>query len=160
MSDLTVDEGRFVLMTYELSVDGERLEQRTKDYPLGVVIGKHKLLPKFEEAIRGLKAGDLFYVILPPEDALGPYREELILNVPHESFMVDGKLDEQIIQTGKRIPLEMPDGTEAIGEVMFNNGFELKMDFNPPLAGKTLAITGKILHIEDCPVSEVDRCSD
>lgn len=60
MSDLTVDEGRFVLMTYELSVDGERLEQRTKDYPLGVVIGKHKLLPKFEEAIRGLKAGYLF----------------------------------------------------------------------------------------------------
>lgn len=153
---MEVDYGRFVLMTYELSVDGDRIEQRTRDYPLGVVLGKHKMLPKFEEAIRGLKAGDRFYVILPPEDALGPYREELIMGVPYEAFMVDGKLDEKIIETGKRIPLEMPDGTEAVGEVMFNNGFELKMDFNPPLAGKTLAITGEILSVEDCPDTDTE----
>ena len=46
--------------------------------PSSLVIGDGNLLPGFEKALFGLRAGDRRTVHLPPEDAFGPWNPENI----------------------------------------------------------------------------------
>ena len=50
---------------------------RGKD-PITVPLGRSRVIPGFEEALKGMKAGDRKQVTLPPSKAYGAYREELV----------------------------------------------------------------------------------
>ncbi|MEK5782592.1 FKBP-type peptidyl-prolyl cis-trans isomerase, partial [Acinetobacter baumannii] len=44
--------------------------------PVSLTIGDGNLLPGFEKALMGLRAGDRRTVSLPPEEAFGPWNPE------------------------------------------------------------------------------------
>ena len=79
------------------------------------------------------------------EDAYGDETEEAIVALPKETFMVGGKIDEEVMKPGEVVPLEDDEGNELIGVVVEVEGDVVHIDFNHPLAGLDLHFEGVIV---------------
>ena len=69
--------------------------------------------------------------------------------------MQDGKLDTELLQIGKYIPMKNDDGHVIEGKVISINDKGVVMDFNHPLAGKDLHFSGEILDVRDANEEEI-----
>lgn len=97
--------------------------------PLTVNLGKGEVIPWFENGIAGMKVGETKKITLTADEAYGQPREELIQKVPADTFSGSDIIPE----IGKTYNFGIAQGT--IKEV---NETEITIDFNHPLAGKTL----------------------
>ena len=110
--------------------------------PLEFEVGAGQVISGFDEAIVGMKKDEEKKITLAPEDAYGERNEELIKDIPKESFPQD-----QEIKPGMVFMMKVPDGRQfpaVISEVKDN---AVTVDLNPPLAGKTLVFEIKLLEI-------------
>jgi FKBP-type peptidyl-prolyl cis-trans isomerase SlyD len=107
------------------------------------------LLPKFEGALMGKEPGDKVAFTLEPKDGYGEYMQEAVVDLPKDIFMVDGKLAEEILFVGSRIPMGTADGQRMLGVVLEVGESTVKMDFNPPMAGKTLNFEVEVVEVRD-----------
>ena len=57
---MIVEKNKVVSLSYELKVNGEMVENVSKDSPLMFLVGTGNLLPKFEQNLDGLKINDNF----------------------------------------------------------------------------------------------------
>ena len=146
---MKIGEKTFVSLVYELKVDGQVVDSTTKDNPLKFPFGAGYLLPKFEEHIKGLGAGDKFEFTLSPADGYGETVAEAVVELPVTVFMVDGKVEDGLLTIGNQIPMSTADGQRLIGVVREVSGDTVKMDFNHPMAGKTLNFSGEILEVRE-----------
>ena len=71
--------------------------------------------------------------------------EDAIVALPKETFVVDGKLDKEIMKPGEVVPLEDEDGNEVIGVVVEVQDQVVHVDFNHPLAGLDLHFEGVVV---------------
>ena len=55
--------------------------------------------------------------------------------LPKSTFMVDGKLDEEVMQVGEVVPMSDDEGQEIVGVVVDVEAEFVHVDFNHPLAG-------------------------
>ncbi|HSR35855.1 MAG TPA: peptidylprolyl isomerase [Desulfurivibrionaceae bacterium] len=117
---------------------GETFESSDDTGPLSFQIGDQSVMPAFEQAVIGMAAGESKTITLAPEEAYGTRREELVLEVPRDTFgpreisrgMVLGLTMEQ---EGK--PVQMPATVVAVADT------SVTVDFNHPLAGQTLTFS-------------------
>ncbi len=151
---MKIDDKKFVSLSYTLNVNGEVADEATAERPLEFVFGMGYLLPEFEKNIRGLEPGDTFEFTLTPEVGYGPVNEQMIIEVPKEAFMVNGQIEEGLLQEGSQIPMMTSDGHHIVGRVVGVNGDAVKMDFNHPMAGHTLDFKGKIISVRDAVESD------
>ena len=70
---MKIEKNNVVGVSYELTVDGNLYDIATKEQPLEYIHGTHMLIPKFEEAVEGLQAGDTFAFDVEPEEGYGEY---------------------------------------------------------------------------------------
>lgn len=146
---MKIGEKTFVSLTYTLKVGGEIVDATTAERPLEFVYGAGFLLPKFEEHINGLKAGDKFEFTLSPADGYGETIAEAIVELPKSVFMVDGNIEDGLLVVGNQIPMSTADGQHLIGVVKEVADETVKMDFNHPMAGKTLDFSGEIVGVRE-----------
>lgn len=144
-----------VALTYKLLVDGEIADEAKADRPLEFIYGAGFLLPAFEEQIQGLKAGDAFAFQLDAANGYGEIMDEAVIELPKTAFMVDGQIDNEMLQPGNMIPMMDNQGRQLAGVVKRIDGDTVTMDFNHPLAGKSLNFSGKIEEVRE--VTDVDR---
>jgi FKBP-type peptidyl-prolyl cis-trans isomerase SlyD len=144
-----------VALTYKLLVDGEIADEATADRPLEFIYGAGFLLPAFEENIKGLKAGDTFAFQLDAANGYGETMAEAVIELPKTAFMVDGRIDEEMLQEGSMIPMMDNQGHQLAGVVIRVADETVTMDFNHPLAGKELNFSGKVEEVRE--VTDVDR---
>ena len=126
MNNASIAPGKFVEISYilrEANGDSEELEICPADEPFGFMAGEEQVLPAFEAALIGLKPGDSFDFKLSVEDAYGEEDEEAYVEVPKSAFIVDGELDESVLEIGEVVPMQTEDGDEVIGvtEVRLNS---------------------------------------
>jgi len=160
---LPLKDGDFVLVDYTLKVketgqviDTTREEvakevsihRPDKTYePMLVVIGAGWVLKGLEERLKEMEVGEEKTVELPPEEAYGPRDPRKIIMMPAKRLSQRGVVP----RVGQRVQVEGL-GTGVIRAV---GSGRVQIDFNHPLAGKTLiyevAIRAKI---ED-PVGKV-----
>lgn len=140
-------------MHYTLHLDGpegEIVERTTEEEPLRFVLGEDPMLPKFEEAVSGLSAGESFIVSIPCSDAYGEEDNELFMEFPKSEFLGDdGELDDELFAVGEVIPMQTQEGQVVHGivtEVKLNS---LVIDFNHPLAGENLYFEGRLVLVSD-----------
>lgn len=100
--------------------------------PKIVLIGSGVLVEGFEEDLPGKKAGYEGSVTVPPEKGFGIKRAELIKTVPQKKF-------KDKIEVGYEVMDE--EGMAIIANI---SGGRVKLDYNHPLAGKTLIYDYKI----------------
>ena len=157
---MTVSQNKVVSLTYELKIDnasGEVVDVADASQPLVFLFGAGNLLPKFEDNIANLKANDTFEFTLQAADAYGELSQEAIISLPIDIFRVDGKIDPDMLRIGNVIPMQDNEGHPLEGVVKAVEENAVIMDFNHPMAGKTLHFTGSILDLRDATQEEISH---
>ena len=145
---MKISENTFVALDYKLEVDGAIADQSQPGQPLKFAYGMGMLLPKFEEAIAGLSAGDEFKFTLTPEHGYGEIIKEAVVELPKATFEVDGAIEPGLLEVGNMIPMADQQGNRLMGRVVAVTEV-VTMDFNHPMAGKTLNFSGKIVEVRE-----------
>ncbi|MFZ5762485.1 MAG: FKBP-type peptidyl-prolyl cis-trans isomerase [Thermodesulfobacteriota bacterium] len=136
--------------------NGETFDSSEDAGPLSFRIGDQSVMPAFEQAVIGMAVGETRNITLAPEEAYGPRREELVVEVPRDTFgprelsrgMVLGLTMEQ---EGK--PVQMPATVVAVAEST------VTVDFNHPLAGQTLTFTLTLEAIDQAAPGGCSGCA-
>lgn len=147
-SNKTVQESsRLFSLEFTLSIkDSEEIENNIGKEPMVFRSGKGDIMPSLESEIITMKAGEKKSIVLTPENAYGPSNEEHFREYPL------GDLPESARKVGEFIAITSSDRKEMLVEVARIDGDKVYLDFNHPLAGKTLVYDIKVLSIE--PVVE------
>jgi len=155
---MKVDTNKVVSLTYVLrydSADGEIVQEVKADHPFVHLFGTGSLLPAFEKNLKGLGANDKFGFHLPVNEGYGELRDEDVVKLSKEIFMKDGKLDNDLLQIGRLIPMKNDDGHVIEGRILAIEDDGVVMDFNHPLAGKELHFSGEIIEVREASEEEI-----
>jgi len=140
----TAKEGSKVKILLEGKLeDGTVFDKTDKNRPIEFIVGKGKLLPKIENAIKGMKAGGKKSIKLKPGEAFGERRKELIKDIPRAAI----KLNKEP-KAGDTLLLRTPDGRAFPATIVKVEKETFKIDINHPLAGKNVIITIEVLAVE------------
>ncbi len=140
---------------YELEVDGQIVDQTTKERPLDYIHGTGGLLPKLEAHIEGMEPGSTFEITLSPADGYGEVNPDMIIDLPKSAFEVNGEVREDLLVPGNTIPMLNSMGGVIPGVVLEVSEDSVKMDLNHQMAGKTLHFTGEILTVREATEKEL-----
>lgn len=149
MDNMKIGEKTFVSLSYELKVDGEVVETVSAENPLSFVYGAGYLLPAFEEHLTGLKKGDKFAFKLDADNAYGQQMAEAVVELPKEVFMVEGKIEDGLLDIGNQLPMSDNQGNRLVGVVKAVGDDTVTMDFNHPMAGKELEFSGTVVEVRE-----------
>lgn len=137
-----------------MTVDGRVAETVTAEQPLEFIFGTGHLIPKFEENVSGLKKGDRFAFTLDSGEAYGEIIPEAVVDLPIDLFMIDGQLDESLLTIGNVLPMTDNEGNRLMGVVKAVADDKVTMDFNHPMAGKTLNFEGEVTGVRDATAED------
>ena len=156
-----IQPGKFVALAYDLyevNDNGEEklVHQTDVNDPETLVVGATQgVIVPLETALNGLSVGDKFDVVATAEEAFGPRSEEDIVTLSKEIFKVDGKFDSNIVKVGEYVPLMTSEGYRINGKVLEITGETVILDFNHPLAGKSVRFKGKVLEVRDATAEDL-----
>ncbi len=110
--------------------------------PLTFVQGAKQIITGLEKAMTGMKVGESKNVTVQPEDGYGPVIEEAILEIDKD------QLPPEAWQIGAHVQGQGPEWQVVRGQVKQLREDKATIDFNHPLAGKTLFFEVKVLDIQ------------
>lgn len=142
---MAIENNNVVTLNYILHTieeDGEKtfVEQTTSENPLTFLYGVGMMLPKFEEHIQGLNAGDKKSFTLEAADAYGEKDDRAIAQLPADMFKETG-----LPPVGEVLPLQDNQGNQFRAVVVEVTPEAVIADLNHPMAGKTLNFDVEIL---------------
>ncbi|MCD6278120.1 MAG: FKBP-type peptidyl-prolyl cis-trans isomerase, partial [Desulfurococcales archaeon] len=106
-----------------------------------VVIGEGRFVEGFEEALKNAEVGSEYEVDIPPEKAYGPRDGSKVKTFSRRVFIRNNIVPE----VGKEVTIN-----NVTGRIIAVEGGRVVVDFNHPLAGKTLKFKFKVLKkVED-----------
>ena len=152
---MKIGQNKVVEFVYELEVDGQVVDKTVKERPLDYIHGTGSLLPKLEEHIEGMQAGDTFDVTLSPADGYGEVDPSRIIDLPKGAFEVNGEIREDLLVPGNTIPMMNSMGGVIPGVVLEVTEETVKMDLNHRMAGKTLHFTGEVVSVREATEKEL-----
>ena len=155
--DMKVENNKVVALSYELHVEGNLADQAGEDKPLEYIHGTGMLLPRFEEEVNGKEVGESFEFVLTPEEGYGVHNADYMIELPMESFAIDGQVRTDLLQEGRIIPMLNQNGEVIQGKVAQIKENSVLMDFNHPMAGKTLHFTGKVVSVREATEDELQN---
>ncbi len=141
--DAAIHKGSQVAFDYTLTVDGKVVDTSKGKSPLQYVQGDGKLIPGLTKQLEGLKAGDEKTVEVKPEEGYGSPNPAAFKEVPLSALPAGAKPAVGMIlqgtdKNGRTFPAR-------ISEVRKDS---VIMDFNHPMAGKTLLFNVKIVSVK------------
>lgn len=153
---MTIAPNNVVTLTYKLHTmeNGEKtfVEEAGKDNPLDFLYGVGMMLPKFEENIAGLKAGDAVDFELAAEDAYGEVNEQAVTTLPVDMFQESG-----IPAIGQILPLQDNQGNQFRGKVTEVSPEAIVVDLNHPMAGQDLHFAIEVLAVREATSEELSH---
>lgn len=145
----TIADGVVVSLAYTLTVDGQVIAQTEDGEPMEYLHGAENIVPGLETALTGKKVGDKFSVTLDPEDAYGDYDEEDIEEIDI------AELPAEDLEVGMPLEVEDEDGYLYLAFVREINADTVVLDFNAPLAGKTLTYDVEVVGLREADEEEL-----
>ncbi|MEX2581735.1 MAG: peptidylprolyl isomerase [Gemmatimonadota bacterium] len=121
--------------------DGTVFDSSEGRDPLEFTIGEGQVIPGFERAVEGMAEGEQQTVTIPPPDAYGEPKPDLVFAVPRAQFPPE--IDPEI---GQR--LQMQQGEQVAVVVVRDVAEEaVTLDANHPLAGEDLTFEVELVGI-------------
>jgi FKBP-type peptidyl-prolyl cis-trans isomerase SlyD len=153
MSDaLKVQDGQVVSMNYTLQVDGVVVDSSDGHEPLEFLQGAGNIIPGLEEALYGMAIGEQKKVSIAPEDGYGELDSEAYVDVPRNEFPEEIPLEKDI-----EIQVTDQDGNPMFARIDSIDTETVKLDFNHPLAGKTLDFDVTIMGLREATEEEMEH---
>jgi len=139
----TITEGKNVSLEYTLTLDDKTVvESNVGKQPLTYTHGTQQIIPGLEKALAGLAVGDTKEVTVAPADGYGEQDPNALQEVQKQLIPPDA------LVVGTRLQGQAPDGHMVYPRVAEIKDDTVTLDFNHPLAGKTLHFNVKILDIQ------------
>lgn len=145
-----IDKNTVATLAYSMHIDkpdGELIEMIEEQQPKDMIFGFDNLIPGFERQMMQRDVGASFSFVVPPEEAFGFYRDEMLVEVPKQAFVVNDALRSDLLFIGNEIAMMDNQGNPIKGKVLELTDETVKMDFNHYLAGKQLFVQGKVLDV-------------
>ena len=152
---MSVSKDKVVSVSYELKVQNEIVDKAEAANPMQFIYGKGTLIQSFEDNIKDLKEGDSFDFNIASDEAYGKVNQEYILKLPKTVFEREGKVADDLLVVGTRLPMVDQEGNQLNGLILDVKDDHVVMDFNHPLAGEDLHFTGKIEAVRDASAEEL-----
>ena len=152
---MKIEAKKVVAISYEVEVEGKVVDSAPEEKPLDYIQGMNMIIPMLEAALEGKEEGESFSCTIPPEEAYGEYDLSKVFDIPKSSFEFKGKLREDLMEIGKYVPMLNSAGEVCHGMVVAVKDDKVTMDFNAPMAGKTLNFTGKVISVREATEKEL-----
>jgi len=127
----------------------EQLDTNVGGTPLEYITGMQQIIPGLEIELEKLSKGDKTDVVVQAADAYGEYNDEAVQSLPKEQF-ADIELTQGMSLYGTG---ENGETVQVIVKEL--NDDKVTIDYNHPMAGKTLMFTVTILDIRDATEEEI-----
>ena len=143
MSNVPIGPGTRVTLIFKLALSAGDVIDSTGDESATFDVGDGSLLPGFESAMYGMKAGDSAELPIAAEHGFGLPNEENVHMMKRTLFTVSEELVEGLV-----VSFSDGEGGERPGVV--NRVFDelVEVDFNHPLAGQDLLFSVQIKQVE------------
>ncbi|KXH80536.1 FKBP-type peptidyl-prolyl cis-trans isomerase [Chryseobacterium kwangjuense] len=154
---MTIENNHVVAVRYILHTieeDGSKIlvEETTAENPLTFLYGAGRMIPKFEQNIQGLKAGDKASFVIQPEEAYGEKDPNSIVQLPLDMFQESGTPP-----VGAILPLSDGQGNNFQAFVVEVTPEAVIADLNHPMAGKVLDFEVEILNTRPATEEELSH---
>jgi len=142
-TEAKIREGSQVALEYTLSDEaGTVIESNKGKQPMSYIHGKSQIIPGLEKELSGMKVGEEKKIQIKPEDGYGPVNPDAFQEVPKD------KLPPEALKVGTMLMAQGPRGQGIPVRVHEIKDTTVIMDFNHPMAGKTLSFDVKISEIK------------
>ncbi|GAP15051.1 FKBP-type peptidyl prolyl cis-trans isomerase/Apo-metallochaperone SlyD [Longilinea arvoryzae] len=141
-----------VIMDYSLTVDGEVVDSSEEGGPIAFLQGRGNIIPGLERELAGMVIGESKSVTVLPADGYGEFEPENLVDVPRSEFPAEIPLE-----IGTEIQVAMDDGSEDTAIISDIKDDSIQLDFNHPLAGKTLDFQVTITDLRAPTDEELDH---
>ncbi|QIZ71154.1 FKBP-type peptidyl-prolyl cis-trans isomerase [Oxynema aestuarii] len=121
--------------------DGTVFDSSVEREPLQFTLGEGQVIPGFEKAALGMNPGDSKTETIPPEEAYGEHREEMVVQVERQ------QIPDNFAKVGQRLQIQQPTGQKIPVVVTEVADATVTLDANHPLAGKSLTFDIEMVEI-------------
>ncbi|OMH28404.1 peptidylprolyl isomerase [Motiliproteus sp. MSK22-1] len=143
MSEQVIGPGKTVTLHFAIKLeDGEVVDSTFDKSPATFSVGDGNLLKGFELALHGLKPGDESTLRIVPEQAFGMPNPNNVQVISRDRFK------DLELEPGLMIAFADAGQSELPGMVKSFDEQQVTVDFNHPLAGRTLYFDVNILDVE------------
>jgi FKBP-type peptidyl-prolyl cis-trans isomerase 2 len=124
--------------------DGTIFATSANDEPIEFTLGENEVLPAIEEAVEGMESGEMKTVRIAAEDAFGLRREDLVQEIPRDSFPDDAE-----VEIGQQLWVDEMDEEPVTVSVVDLSDSTVTIDANHPLAGEDLIFDLEVLDVSE-----------
>jgi len=139
----TVQSGKQVAFDYTLKVNGKVVDSSEGKEPLSYRHGGKSIIPGLSKQLEGMTAGEEKVIVVTPEEGYGEVNPKAFKEV--SKSLLPAKMNPKV---GVYFQIKGSNGRTAIARIAELNGEKVLLDFNHPLAGKTLEFDIKIVSIQ------------
>jgi peptidylprolyl isomerase len=124
--------------------DGTVFDSSREREPLEFTVGAGMMIKGFDNAVNGMKVGETKTVTLPPEEAYGEHRDDLVM-VAGIDELPEGVTPE----VGMQLTARQESGAAIRFTITAISGDEVTLDANHELAGKELTFEIELVSIQE-----------
>lgn len=144
MTEQRIGQDSKVTLHFALKLDsGDVVDSTFEKEPATFTVGDGSLLPGFEQALFGFKAGDKRTVVIPPERGFGRGNDANVQTMPRSSF------EGMELEEGVLVIFQDARKNEMPGVVKSFDDNEVVINFNHPLAGRDITFEVEIIAVEN-----------
>ncbi len=142
MTDAVIGPGKAITLNFAIKLqDGQIIDSNFDAEPARFEFGDGNIPEGFEQAMLGLKPGEHVELTIAPERGFGMHNPSNIQVMPRSQFK------DMELEPGLVISFQEPGG-ELPGVITDFNDDKVTVDFNHPLAGKTLIFEVAVKAVE------------
>ena len=142
-SSLKIANGAHVSLEYTLMLEDKTvLESNVGKEPMTYRQGAHEIVPGLEQSLEGLSKGDKKQVVVKPADGYGEIDPKEVQEVKKSL------IPEAARKVGAQLEAKNPEGQSSFPRVKEVKEDTVVLDFNHPLAGKTLIFDVTIIDVK------------
>jgi peptidylprolyl isomerase len=138
-----VKEGDTIVIQYIGRLENGTVFDSTEGKnPLEFTVGEGEVVPGLEKGVIGMAPGESKAIVMPAEQGYGPHLKERVCALDRKR--VPDNFQPEI---GQQLQMYRADGLPIMGTVVAISETSFTMDYNHPLAGKTLIFDTTLLEI-------------
>ena len=142
VSPMTVSNGKQVTLEYTLQLDDQSVvDTNVGGKPLKVTQGSHQIIPGVEKQIEGMAPGEKKKFSVAPTEGYGTVDPKAFQEIDKKMVPADAQ------KVGMQLEGTTTEGQKVFPRISTVKNDTVVLDFNHPLAGKTLYFDVKVLDV-------------